>query len=108
MKKFFSLLIMFGVVFSANAFDLSLNGSWGLVIDGEELEYIRFNNNEIIVMDRLFRSSDYEEADDTIFIDDFDGDSVLIQYYQLSSTKLLFFMTIGDLAQSINLILSKL
>jgi hypothetical protein len=109
MKKFISLLIMFGVVFSVNAFDRSLNGSWGLIKDGEKMEFIRFNNNEIIIMNTLFRSNDYEEVDDTIYIDDFDGDSVIIQYYRLSSTKLLFIIwNPEDIAQSVNLILSKL
>jgi hypothetical protein len=91
------------------AFDRSLNGSWGLVQDGEKIEFIRFNNNEILIMNTLFRSNDYEEADDSIYIDDFDGDSVIVQYYRLSPNKLLFIIwNPNNVSESITLILSKL
>jgi hypothetical protein len=52
--------------FTLYAFDRSLNGSWGLVKGIERTEFLRFNTNEIIIMDTVFRSYDYEEADDTI------------------------------------------
>jgi hypothetical protein len=91
------------------AFDRSLNGSWGLIKSGEKIEFIRFNTNEIILMDTLFRANTYEEADDTIYIDNFEGDSVIIQYYRLAQNKLLFIMWNTDSPdQSITLILSKL
>jgi hypothetical protein len=109
MKKFIGFVILFNIVFCLSAFDRSLNGSWGLVKDGEKMEFLRFNNNEVIIMNTLFRSTDYEESDDSIYIDDFDGDSVIIQYYRLSSNKLLFIMwNTDDFTQSINLILSKI
>jgi hypothetical protein len=108
MKKYFCLFVMIFVGFGLYAFDRSLNGSWGLVKSDEKVEFICFNTNEIIIMNTLFRSNNYEEADDTIYIN-FDGDSVVIQYYRLSSNKLLFIMWNTDNPeQSITLILSKI
>jgi sensor domain CHASE-containing protein len=90
------------------AFDRSLNGSWGITKDGEKIELIRFNNTEIIVMNTLFRSNDYEEADNTIYLE-LDGESILIQYHLLSSNKLLFIMTDADnFSEALTLILTKL
>ncbi|WP_461256028.1 hypothetical protein [Treponema sp. R80B11-R83G3] len=109
MKKYIFIVFFFSITFSLSAFDRSLNGSWGLITDGEKIEFIRFNNNEVIIINTLFRATDYKEIDDTIYIDDFEGDSVIIQYYRLSPTKLLFIMWNTDnITQSISLILSKL
>jgi len=109
MKKLICLFIIFNMGFALYAFDRSLNGSWGLVKNGEKTEFLRFNTNEIILLNKLFRSRDYEEIDDTIYINDFDGDSVVIQYYRLSPIKLLFILwNTDDIEQSITLILTKL
>jgi hypothetical protein len=73
------------------------------------MEFIRFNDNEIIIMNSLFRPGTYDEANNTIFIDNFDGDSILIQYYLLSPTKLLFIMTdANNFEQNLTLVLTKL
>jgi len=109
MKKlicFFAILI---TGMSLYAFDRSLNGSWGIFRESEKIILIRFNTNEITVMDSLFRPGAFSEADDTFYIDDFDGDSVIIQYFRLSPNKLLFIMWNTDNPeQSITLILSKM
>jgi hypothetical protein len=109
MKKLICFFIIFSMCFALYAFDRSLNGSWGLVKGSEKTEFIRFNTNEIMLLDTLFRSNDYEEANDTIYIDNFEGDSVIIQYHRLSQNKLLFIMWNTDnVEQSITLILTKL
>ena len=109
MKKLICFFVVFSMGFTLYAFDRSLNGSWGLVKGGEKTEFLRFNTNEIIILNKLFRSRDYEEADDTIYIDDFDGDSVIIQYHRLTPNKLLFIIwNTDDIQQSITLILTKL
>jgi hypothetical protein len=108
MKRLFCLFIILTTTLGLYAFDRSLNGSWGLIKDGEKLEMIRFNTTEVIIMDTLFRSNDYEEADNSIYVEK-DGESIMIQYYLLSSTKLLFVMTsLDDFTQSLSMILSKL
>jgi hypothetical protein len=92
-----------------HAFDRSLNGGWGVVLEGEKMEIIRFNTNEIIIMNTLLRAHDYTESDDTIYIDDFNNDSVIIQYYRLAANKLLFILLNTDNPeQSITFILTKL
>jgi len=117
MKKTACILFLFFVfagspfVNSVFALDSSLDGSWGISMDGDKLEIIRFNsvNNEIIIMSSLFRANDFSLADDTIHIYDFDGDSVIIQYYRLSPNKLLFILwNSNNITESITLILSKL
>jgi len=111
MKKLACILFLLFTCVSIYALDSSLNGSWGISMEGEKLEIIRFNsaNNEIIIMDTLLRANDYSLADDTIHIYDFDGDSVIIQYYRLSPNKLLFILwNTNDITESITLILSKL
>ena len=111
MKKNICFFVMFIIGFSVFAFDRSLNGSWGLVHGKDREEFIRFNSstNEILIMNTLFRSRDYEEAENSIYISDFDGESVMVQYYLLSSNKLLFIMSdLEKVGQSITLILSKL
>jgi hypothetical protein len=111
MKKLICFCVVISVGLTLYAFDRSLNGSWGLVKSGEKMEFIRFNTNEIIIMDTLFRPNDYEEeeGDNTIYIDSFDGDSIVIQYYRLSQNKLLFIMwDVDNPEQSITLVLSKL
>lgn len=109
MKKIICLLVALSTGLALYAFDRSLNGSWGLAKDGEKIEIMRFNTNEIIIMNSPLRAGNYTEADDTIYIDNFDGDSVIIQYYRLSTNKLLFIMWNTDNPeQSITLILTKL
>jgi hypothetical protein len=59
-------------------------------------------------MNTLFRSGDYEEAENTIYIEQ-DGGSILLQYYRLSANALLFIMTnADDFSEAVTLILSKL
>jgi hypothetical protein len=111
MKKLICFCVVISIGVTLYAFDPSLNGSWGLVKSGEKMEFLRFNTDEIILMDTLFRSSEYEEEekDNSIYINSFDGDSVIIQYYRLSQNKLLFIMwAVDNPEQSITLILSKL
>ena len=111
MKKGICFFVMFIIGFSVFAFDHSVHGSWGLIHGREREEFVRFNSstNEIIIMNTLFRSRDYEEAENTIYISDFDGESVIIQYYLLAPTKLMFILWNPDsVEQSITLILSKL
>jgi hypothetical protein len=110
MKKTICLLTLFFIALSVYAFDRSLDGSWGLIMDNKKEVFIRFNygNKEIIIMDTVFRSKDYEEADDTLYFDDFDGDSVLVQYYRLTANKLLFILcNTDDPSQSLTMILTK-
>ena len=109
MKKFVCFFAMIGIGYGLFAFDRSLNGSWGLIQGREKEEFLRFNTNEIILMDQLFRSHDYEEAENSIYISDFDGGAVVLQYYLLSPNKLLFILwNADDPTESITLILSKL
>jgi hypothetical protein len=109
MKKRICLLILLCSGLSLHAFDSSLKGSWGLVKDGEKKEVIQLNNDGILLFDTLFRSDDYSEADNTIYISDFDDDSIILQYYRLASNKLLFILwNTDDPTQSITLILTKL
>jgi hypothetical protein len=108
MKKLLCFCVIISAGFSLYAFDRSLNGSWGLVQSGEKMEFLRFNTSEIVIMNTLFRAGDFEEADDTIAIE-LEGESVLIQYYRLSQSKLLFIMWNTDSPEeSITLILSRL
>ena len=96
---------------SIYAFDNSLDGTWGIVMNDEKLEMVRFNssNKEIIIMNFLFRQNDYTSADYTIHIYSFDGNSVIIQYYRLAPNKLLFTIwNTDDITQTMTLILSKL
>jgi len=108
----FSFLVFMGLTlktFALNAFDRSLIGGWGLKMMNEKEEFIRFGQDEVIVMNTLFHSKDFERAEDTIYIHDFEDDSVIIQYYLLSPNKLLFIMwNIDNPLESITLILSKL
>ena len=109
MKKLACLFAMICIGSGLFAFDRSLNGSWGIIRGSDKEEFIRFNTTEIILMDQLFRSRDFEEAENTIYIDDFDGDSVMIQYYLLTPNKLLLiFFDIDDPTESLTLILTKL
>jgi len=109
MKKLICFLVIFGIGFAIHAFDSSLNGSWGLIKDGEKMVIIQFNTDEIIITNTLFRAGNYTETDDSIYIDDFEGDSVVLQYYRLSANKLLIVIWNTDNPeQSITLILSKL
>jgi len=111
MKKLACILFLLFICISAYSLDSSLDGSWGISMDGEKLEIIRFNskNNEIIIMSTLFRSHEFSLANDTINIFDFDGNSMIIQYYCLAPDKLLFIMRNSDgITESITLILSKL
>jgi len=109
MKKLACLFAMICIGSGLFAFDRSLNGSWGIIQGSEKEEVIRFNTNEIILMDQLFRSRDFEEGENTIYIDDFDGDSVVIQYYLLAPNKLLFiFWNVDEPTESLTLILTKL
>jgi len=109
MKKILCFIVLANVCLGIYAFDRSLNGSWGLIMNEQKNEFIRFSNNEIFIMNTLYRSSDFSEADDTIYIDNFGGDSIIIQYYRLASNKLLFILwNTDDPTQSITLILSKL
>ena len=111
MKKILCVSFLFFICLSAYAFDSSLNGSWGIVMENEKMEIIRFNsvNNEIIIMNLLFRSNDYSSADDTIHIYSFEGVPAIIQYYRLAPNKLLFILWNTDnISESITLILSKL
>ena len=99
------------LVSNVHALDSNLNGSWGISMDGEKLEIIRFNsaNNEIIIMSTLFRSHEFSLADDTIHIFNFNNSSMIIQYYRLAPDKLLFIMwNSDDITESITLILSKI
>jgi hypothetical protein len=89
MKKFIAFIILVNIAFYINTFDSSLNGSWCLDTGlGKSEELIIFNNDEIIFMDTLYRSTDYVETDGTIYIIEPDGHCYLIQNYLLS--KLLF------------------
>jgi len=109
MKKTLCFLLFFCICFSLYAFDRPIIGSWGLILSGEKQEFIRFGQNEIIVMNTLFRARDFERAEDTIFIPDFEGDSIIIQYHLLSQNKLLFIIWNPDrIEESITLILSRL
>jgi hypothetical protein len=109
MKKLICFFVILSAGLALYAFDHSLNGSWGLVKTGEKIEIIRFSASEITVMSTLFRSGEYAEADDSIYIDNFEGDSVVIQYYRLSANKLLFIMwNTNNPEESVTLILSKL
>jgi hypothetical protein len=104
----FSLFIIINVTAGLYAFDRSLNGSWGIVKDGEKTEIIRFNNTELFFADTLFLEGDYAEAENTIYVEE-EEEFFLIQYHLLSSNKLLFIMTgENDFSDSITLILSRL
>ena len=107
MKKVMCFLVIFGIGYSLFAFDRSLNGSWGLNDGTDKVEFIGFNTNEIRLMNQLYRAGDYQEIDDTIYIDD-DGEIIIIQYHRLSTNRLLFILfNADDPAESITLILSK-
>jgi hypothetical protein len=108
MKKFFCLCGAILVSAGLYAFDRSLNGSWGIVKDGEETEIIRFNNTEIFFADTPFQAGDYEEAENTIYLEE-GGDFLFLQYHLLSSNKLLFILTgKDDFSETVTLILSRL
>jgi len=109
MKKVICLLLLMCACFSLYAFDRALIGSWGIIMSNEKEEFIRFGQNDVRILNMLFTSRDFERAEDTIFIEDFDGDSVVIQYYLLAPNKLLFIMwNVDDPLESLTLILSKL
>jgi hypothetical protein len=98
--------MLMGVLSGIYAFDRELNGGWGLIESGgEKIEFIRFNNDEIIFMDTLFRKDEYKETADTIFFDERES---LIQYYLLNHNKLLFILwDMEDSDNSVTLILSR-
>jgi len=109
MKKIACVLLILCAGVSLYAFDRRVAGSWGLVMGSEVEEFIRFGQNEVMIMDEPYREGDFEEADGTIFIYDFDGDSVIIQYFLLSESKLLLNMINPDNpAESLTLILSRI
>jgi len=109
MKKIICLFAMIGLSYGLFAFDRSLIGSWGIIIDKEREVFVRFNANEIIIMEELLRPGDYVEGENTILISNFDGDSVIVQYYLLSPNTLLFIMwNMDNPEESVTLILSKL
>ena len=109
MKKLICFFCIMSIGCGLYAFDRSLNGSWGLIDFSGTNEIIWFNTDEIRVFDQLFESYEYEDTEDTIYIDDYEGDSIMIQYYRLSPNKLLFIMTnLYDSTESITMILSKL
>ena len=111
MKKLICVLFLLFIGLSAYAFDNSLHGSWGLVMGNEKQEIISFNsiNKEIILSGFLLRLNDYTSLEDTLHVPDFDGDSIIIQYYHLAVNKLLFILwNTDDINQSMTLILSKL
>jgi hypothetical protein len=89
------------------AVDNSLIGSWGLVDEyGDKTEMVRFNGNEVIFMNTLFRQHEYTEANDSIYFND---SAVIMQYYLLAPNKLLFIIWDTENAEeSITLILSRL
>jgi len=103
MKKWFCLFAMLSIGYGLFAFDRSLNGSWGLTEGKEKEEIIRFNTNEIVLMEQTFRSSDYSEGENTVYVS-----SLVIQYYLLSSKKMLFIMWDTDNPEiSMTMILTK-
>ncbi len=109
MKKIVCFFVMISLGYGLFAFDRSLIGSWGLIANKEKEEFVRFNANEMILINETFSSGDYIEGDNTIYISDFDGDSVIIQYYLLSPNTLLFILwNTDDPIESITLILSRL
>jgi len=108
MKKWLCLSVMFCIGVSVFAFDPSLNGGWGLIKNDDKQEFIRFNTNEIVIMGYKFTQKDYEEADDAFYIDDVDGESIIIQYFRLSPNKLLFIIwNPNNIAESVTLILTR-
>ncbi|GBU29030.1 hypothetical protein R84B8_02592 [Treponema sp. R8-4-B8] len=108
MKKILLFLIMFCIGYSLFAFDSSLIGSWGLISGSEKHEFIRFNRNEFILLDTLYRQGNYQEMNDTIYFEK-DGDSAILQYFLLSANKLLFIIwNVDDTKESITLILTRL
>jgi hypothetical protein len=109
MKKLICLLAIFNIGSGLFAFDRSLYGSWGLVLSEEVEEVINFYGEEVRIFNQTFDSSEYEEAEDTIYIGDYEGDSVMVQYYLLSQNKLLFLMSnLDDPTESMTMILSRL
>ena len=110
MKKIVCLFVLLSMCFTLYAFDRSLIGSWGLIMeDNDKEEVIRFGQNEMAIFDMVLRPGDFETATDTIFIENLDGDSVIIQYYPLAPNKLLFIMSNTDNPmESLTLILSRL
>jgi hypothetical protein len=108
MKKIFCFFVMMGICVGVFAFDRSLNGRWGLAKVGEELEFIKFNDDVISIMGSFFSPDDYEETDNSIYIEDEDK-SILIQYYLLSPGALLFIVSNSEnFNEGITLILSRL
>jgi len=111
MKKSVCVLFLFFISMSLFAFDNFLNGSWGIIMNNEKNEMVRFNSDtkEVVIMNLSFHLGDYTEADDTLHIANFDGDSVIIQYFRLSANKLLFTLwSTSNITESLTLILSKL
>jgi len=99
------VLIILCLCTSLYAFDRSLIGSWGLIYDYVKEEFIRFGQNEIT----LFGERVFERGVNTIIIDDFDGDDVIVQYHLLSQNFLLFIMwNLDNPSESLTLILSRL
>jgi hypothetical protein len=108
MKKFICFLVILVAASSIYAFDKSLIGSWGVInSDGGMDEFLRFGNNEILVVDTLFRSSEYKEIDGSVYINISEKEMV-IQYYLLSRNKLLFILWSDDIEMTMTLILSRL
>jgi hypothetical protein len=112
LKKIICFLAIIGIGSGLYAFDRALNGSWGFVSPEEEIAeeiiHFNFNNDEIRLFNKLFLSDDYREAEDTIYLDDYEGETVMLQYYLLSPYKLLLIMTnLEDSNESVTMILSK-
>jgi hypothetical protein len=108
MKRLVCFVIIASAIISGlYAFDSSVSGSWGLIDpDGEKVEFLRFSNAEIIIMETLYRKGSYTESTDSIY---FNGEDVVMQYYRLSPNKLLFILfNTDDMQDTITLILSKL
>jgi hypothetical protein len=104
MKKFICLFAMLSIGYGLFAFDRSLNGSWGLTEGKEKEEIIRFNTNEIVLNGENIPSSDYSEGENTIYVY-----SLVIQYYLLSSKKMLLIMWDNEKPEnSMVMILTKL
>ena len=109
MKKLICFFAILGIGCALYAFDPPLNGSWGLIMPGDNNEIIWFNYNEIRLFNKLFQSDEYAEADDTIYINDYDGEAIMIQYYLLAPNKLLFILTnMDDSSETMTMILTKL
>ncbi|MBB6481520.1 hypothetical protein [Spirochaeta isovalerica] len=109
MKKNIFLLICISISSTLFASDESLNGSWGVIVGDSAYEALRVDVDEIIIIDKLFRSGEYEIGNGFIHIEDFDGEEVMIQYHFLEEDKLLFIITnLEKITESITLIFQRL